>query len=114
MDSLTEHIDQASTPKKRRLHSLNRKEEISVQIKNENRGQSHSHCGHLQLLKREVSITAILVSVSPSQRWCHSMCLSDPNTAILIGGETSEQNYCHDSLWKLELGQQSLLVILVF
>ncbi|XP_041827350.1 rab9 effector protein with kelch motifs isoform X2 [Melanotaenia boesemani] len=80
MDSLTEHIDQASTPKKQRLHSLNRKDEISVQIKNENR-----------------------VSVSPSQRWCHSMCLSDPNTAILIGGETSEQNYCHDSLWKLEL-----------
>lgn len=39
------------------------------------------------------------------------MCLSDPDTAILIGGETSEQNYCKDSLWKLELGQWTLLNI---
>lgn len=37
------------------------------------------------------------------------MCLSDPDTAILIGGETADQNYCQDSLWKLELGQRSLL-----
>lgn len=35
------------------------------------------------------------------------MCLSDPDTAILIGGETADQNYCKDSLWKLELGQWS-------
>lgn len=33
------------------------------------------------------------------------MCLSDPDTAILIGGETAAQNHCKDSLWKLELGQ---------
>lgn len=38
------------------------------------------------------------------------MCLSDPDTAILIGGETADQNYCEDSLWKLELGQWSLLL----
>lgn len=33
------------------------------------------------------------------------MCLSDPDTAVLIGGEASEQHYCEDSLWKLELGR---------
>lgn len=37
------------------------------------------------------------------------MCLSD--AAILIGGETSEQSYCQDSLWKLELGQWSSLAV---
>uniref|UniRef100_A0A3B4Y9H9 Zgc:163014 n=1 Tax=Seriola lalandi dorsalis TaxID=1841481 RepID=A0A3B4Y9H9_SERLL len=42
-------------------------------------------------------------SVCPSARWSHTMCLSDPDTAILIGGETADQNYCKDSLWKLEL-----------
>ncbi|RXM91790.1 Protein O-mannosyl-transferase 2 [Acipenser ruthenus] len=31
------------------------------------------------------------------------MCLSDPETAILIGGEGSEQKHCKDSLWKLEI-----------
>lgn len=46
-----------------------------------------------------------LVSVGPTKRWRHAMCLSDPDTAVLIGGETSEQNYCEDALWKLELGQ---------
>uniref|UniRef100_A0A671U9V2 Zgc:163014 n=1 Tax=Sparus aurata TaxID=8175 RepID=A0A671U9V2_SPAAU len=45
----------------------------------------------------------LLVSVCPSKRWSHTMCLSDPDTAILIGGETADQNYCKDSLWKLEL-----------
>ncbi|KAM9842955.1 uncharacterized protein ACBR49_014336 [Aulostomus maculatus] len=39
----------------------------------------------------------------PSKRWSHTMCLSDPYTAILIGGETTDQNYCKDWLWKLEL-----------
>uniref|UniRef100_A0A3B4ZZ58 RING finger protein B-like n=1 Tax=Stegastes partitus TaxID=144197 RepID=A0A3B4ZZ58_9TELE len=39
----------------------------------------------------------------PSKRWSHTMCLSDPDSAVLIGGETSDQNYCEDSLWKLEL-----------
>ncbi|KAM3594571.1 uncharacterized protein V6R79_009857 [Siganus canaliculatus] len=37
MDSLTEDIDQASTPKKRRLSRLNSQEEMTVQIKNDNR-----------------------------------------------------------------------------
>ncbi|KAM4542799.1 uncharacterized protein PAE49_019300 [Odontesthes bonariensis] len=81
MDSLTEDVDQVSAPKKRRLSRMSSQEEISVQIKNENRQ----------------------VSVCPSKRWSHTMCLSDPNTAILIGGETSDQNYCEDSLWKFEL-----------
>lgn len=45
-----------------------------------------------------------LVSVCPSKRWSHTMCLSDADTAILFGGETSDQDHCKDSLWKLELG----------
>ncbi|XP_051249893.1 uncharacterized protein zgc:163014 [Dicentrarchus labrax] len=81
MDSLIEDIDQASTPKKKRLSRMSSQEEMTVQIKNENRE----------------------VSVCPSKRWSHTMCLSDPDTAILIGGETADQNYCKDSLWKLEL-----------
>ncbi|TKS86459.1 RING finger protein B [Collichthys lucidus] len=81
MDSLAEDIDQASTPKKRRLSRRDSQEEMAVQIKNDNRQ----------------------VSVCPSKRWSHTMCLSDPDTAILIGGETDDQNYCKDSLWKLEL-----------
>ncbi|XP_029453509.1 protein GLUTELIN PRECURSOR ACCUMULATION 3-like isoform X2 [Rhinatrema bivittatum] len=39
----------------------------------------------------------------PSPRWCHAMCLSDPETAILIGGEGANQQPCKDSLWKLEI-----------
>ncbi|KAK2826115.1 hypothetical protein Q5P01_020329 [Channa striata] len=80
VDSLSEDTDRASTPKKKRLR-MNSQEEMTVQIRNENRE----------------------VSVNPSKRWSHTMCLSDPDTAILIGGETADQNYCKDSLWKLEL-----------
>lgn len=36
-DSLGEDIDQASTPKKMRLSRMNSQEEMTVQIKNENR-----------------------------------------------------------------------------
>ncbi|XP_009472811.1 PREDICTED: probable serine/threonine-protein kinase DDB_G0272254 [Nipponia nippon] len=39
---------------------------------------------------------------SPSPRWCHAMCLSDPGTAVLIGGEGVDQQSCKDALWKLE------------
>uniref|UniRef100_A0A3P8UJS7 Zgc:163014 n=1 Tax=Cynoglossus semilaevis TaxID=244447 RepID=A0A3P8UJS7_CYNSE len=39
----------------------------------------------------------------PTPRWCHSMCLSDPHTALLMGGETSDQSFCRDSLWKSDL-----------
>ncbi|XP_008281365.1 RING finger protein B [Stegastes partitus] len=82
MDSLAEDVDQASTPKKKlRLSRMNSQEEMTVQIKTENRA----------------------VSACPSKRWSHTMCLSDPDSAVLIGGETSDQNYCEDSLWKLEL-----------
>ncbi|TWW72148.1 rab9 effector protein with kelch motifs [Takifugu flavidus] len=81
MDSLGEDLDRASTPKKRRLSRMNSQEEMTAQIKSDNRE----------------------VSVCPSKRWSHTMCLSDPDTAVLIGGETMDQNYCKDSLWKLEL-----------
>lgn len=37
MDSLTQDINQASTPKKMRLSRLNSREEMTVQIKNANR-----------------------------------------------------------------------------
>nr|XP_015825630.2 rab9 effector protein with kelch motifs isoform X2 [Nothobranchius furzeri] len=79
----TKREDAAETlfSKKRKLSWRSSQEELCVQIKKENRG----------------------ASACPSKRWSHTMCLSDPDTAILIGGETSEQNYCKDSVWKLEL-----------
>ncbi|NWW82138.1 GACHH protein, partial [Climacteris rufus] len=40
---------------------------------------------------------------SPSPRWCHAMCLSDLQTAVLIGGEGVNQQSCRDALWKLEI-----------
>ncbi|XP_022048956.1 rho GTPase-activating protein gacHH [Acanthochromis polyacanthus] len=40
MDSLTEDTNQASTPKKRRMSRMNNQEEMTVQIKNENREDS--------------------------------------------------------------------------
>ncbi|XP_037551288.1 rab9 effector protein with kelch motifs [Nematolebias whitei] len=58
-------------------------------------------CAQIQVTKIDTSNSAH-PAVWPT-RWCHTMCLSDPDTAVLIGGETSEQNYCKDSLWKLEL-----------
>uniref|UniRef100_UPI003AAF8A55 uncharacterized protein n=1 Tax=Centroberyx gerrardi TaxID=166262 RepID=UPI003AAF8A55 len=79
MDSLTEDMVQASSPKKIMMSRMNSQEEKTVQIKSQCR------------------------AVCPSKRWSHTMCLSDPDTAIVIGGETSDQNYCKDSLWKLEL-----------
>ncbi|XP_037096701.1 acyl-CoA-binding domain-containing protein 4 isoform X2 [Syngnathus acus] len=80
-DSSVEGTDRASTAKKMRLTRMNSQEEITEQIKTKDRE----------------------VLVCPSRRWSHTMCLSDPDTAILIGGETSDQNSCKDSLWKLEL-----------
>ncbi|XP_061599277.1 uncharacterized protein zgc:163014 [Cololabis saira] len=79
VDGVTEDTNKASTPMKRRLSRMSSQEEMTVQIKHEHR------------------------EVRPSSRWSHTMCLSDPDTAILIGGETTDQNYCKDSLWKLEL-----------
>ncbi|XP_061467818.1 probable serine/threonine-protein kinase DDB_G0272254 isoform X3 [Rhineura floridana] len=43
------------------------------------------------------------LQVCPSPRWCHAMCLSDPETAVLIGGEGINQQFCKDALWKLEI-----------
>ncbi|KAJ7345035.1 hypothetical protein JRQ81_000985 [Phrynocephalus forsythii] len=43
------------------------------------------------------------LQVCPSPRWCHAMCLSDPETAVLIGGEGANQQCCKDALWKLEI-----------
>ncbi|NXI62511.1 GACHH protein, partial [Anseranas semipalmata] len=40
---------------------------------------------------------------SPSPRWCHAMCLSDPGMAVLVGGEGVDQRSCKDALWKLEV-----------
>uniref|UniRef100_UPI00398E4AE6 uncharacterized protein isoform X2 n=1 Tax=Pristiophorus japonicus TaxID=55135 RepID=UPI00398E4AE6 len=42
-------------------------------------------------------------TVCPSPRWDHALCLSDPNTAILIGGEGRRKKQCEDGLWKLEI-----------
>ncbi|XP_051942582.1 uncharacterized protein zgc:163014 isoform X1 [Hippocampus zosterae] len=80
-DRSVEGDDQALTPKRMRLSRMNSQEELTEQIKTKDRE----------------------VSACPSNRWSHTMCLSDPDTAILIGGETSDQKTCKDSLWKLEL-----------
>nr|XP_038036453.1 uncharacterized protein LOC101796284 isoform X2 [Anas platyrhynchos] len=40
---------------------------------------------------------------SPSPRWRHAMCLSDPAMAVLVGGEGVDQRSCKDALWKLEV-----------
>lgn len=57
MDSLTEDIDQASTPKKMRLSRMNSREEMTVHIKNENREgqrqQLNSHCRHVRVHKMD-------------------------------------------------------------
>ncbi|CAJ0937155.1 unnamed protein product [Ranitomeya imitator] len=42
-------------------------------------------------------------AVCPSGRWGHSVCLCDPETAVLIGGEGPNEKSSPDSLWKLEL-----------
>ncbi|XP_041071005.1 RING finger protein B isoform X1 [Carcharodon carcharias] len=39
----------------------------------------------------------------PSPRWDHTLCLSDPDTAILIGGKGRQKSYCKDGLWRLEI-----------
>ncbi|XP_078089274.1 kelch domain-containing protein 2 [Mustelus asterias] len=39
----------------------------------------------------------------PSPRWDHTLCLSDPDTAILIGGKGRRKSYCKDGLWRLEI-----------
>ncbi|XP_069494103.1 rab9 effector protein with kelch motifs-like isoform X3 [Ambystoma mexicanum] len=44
-----------------------------------------------------------LATVCPSPRWGQALCLSDPETAILMGGEGPNQQPCTDSLWKLEI-----------
>lgn len=40
----------------------------------------------------------------PSKRWHHAMCVCDPATAVLIGGDVGDQAHCTDSIWKLEIG----------
>uniref|UniRef100_A0AAR2L9X7 Rab9 effector protein with kelch motifs n=1 Tax=Pygocentrus nattereri TaxID=42514 RepID=A0AAR2L9X7_PYGNA len=57
----------------------------------------------LQSQEREVVKRRSCRAEHPSKRWCHTMCLSDPDTAILIGGETVDQAHCTDSIWKLEI-----------
>ncbi len=52
----------------------------------------------------------LLFSDCPSKRWSHAMCLSDPETAILIGGESGDQASCKDSIWKLEIGAYHLKI----
>lgn len=81
MESLAEDVHQASTPKKHKLSRMSSREEMMAHVKPE--------------------CTEALTC--PSKRWSHTMCLSDPNTAILIGGETADQTYSKDFLWKLEL-----------
>lgn len=38
---------------------------------------------------------------NPSGRWGQTLCLIDPQTAILIGGQGSRMQFCKDPMWKL-------------
>jgi len=46
------------------------------------------------------------VSVSPSKRWGHSLCMISENEAVLVGGQGDKQQFCKDSIWHLDLGTQ--------
>ncbi|CAL8286575.1 unnamed protein product [Lota lota] len=70
---------------KRTIQRTNSKEDNIVQIKKDCRVANNSSYS------------------GPSKRWNHTMCLIDPDTAVVIGGKTSEQKLCKDSLWKLEI-----------
>lgn len=41
-----------------------------------------------------------------STQWHHPMCLSDPKTAVLIGGEGAQQQSCKDPFWTLQTGKK--------
>ncbi|XP_046906324.1 rab9 effector protein with kelch motifs [Hypomesus transpacificus] len=78
LGGLQEDTGQASIPKKRKV-SRTSSEEMTVNIKK------------------------CRAAVHPSERWCHTLCQTDAETAVVIGGESSEQTHCKDSLWKLEM-----------
>lgn len=105
MESLAEDMHQASTPKKQRLSRMSSQEEMMVKMKPaDSEGKRRLPRPDCYDSPAGVHGRCVLALVCPSKRWCHTMCLSDPDTAILIGGETADQTYCKDSLWKLELG----------
>ncbi|XP_051872080.1 uncharacterized protein zgc:163014 [Pristis pectinata] len=68
-------------------------------------GSSNSHHQEEEeeeeMTGRESDVKRLLTC--PSPRWDHTLCLSDPDTAILIGGEGPQNRYCKDGLWKLEI-----------
>lgn len=74
--------NQVSSPKKRKLHKMS-----AVDLEDETAVKCVKSCR----------------ADCPSKRWSHTMCLSDPETAILIGGEADDQASCKDSIWKLEI-----------
>lgn len=84
----TEDMDNANeecTSKKKILLTVDSQEEVNAGI------------------KIEPAEEKVVCTGQPSERWSHSMCLIDPHTAFLYGGETTDHNYCKDSLWKLQL-----------
>ncbi|XP_030212782.1 kelch domain-containing protein 1 isoform X3 [Gadus morhua] len=54
-------------------------------------------------IKKDCRVAQNSNYMAPSKRWNHTMCLIDPDTAVVIGGKTSEHKHCKDSLWKLEI-----------
>lgn len=56
----------------------------------------------------------------PTSRWGHTMCLTDSNTAVVIGGQGERQQLSKDSVWCLDTGQlkwnpvQNLNILLLF
>lgn len=51
MDRLSEDVDQASAPKRMRLSKMSSQEDITVQIKSENREGQEKHWGHIYSCK---------------------------------------------------------------
>ncbi|XP_072128143.1 kelch domain-containing protein 2 isoform X2 [Mobula birostris] len=71
-------------------------------------GSSNSSIRHQEEEEEEEEETGCESDVKrlqtcPSPRWDHTLCLSDPNTAILIGGEGPQNRCSKDGLWRLEI-----------
>ena len=62
----------------------------------------HSHCA------------SCFPAPHPTSRWGHTMCLTDNNTAVVVGGQGERQQLSKDSVWCLNTGQVLLGAIIFF
>ncbi|KAG8572973.1 hypothetical protein GDO81_012234 [Engystomops pustulosus] len=62
---------------------------------------------------KEGAVTKVLargkgtVSSGPTGRWGHALCPVDSQTVILIGGQGTRMQFCKDSMWKLNRGNDT-------